>query len=100
MRHTTQQPIRTFTIDALLAEGFPLSTIEYYKKKGILPRAEGGRGRNAYYTVVHISVLREIKKARDENRSLTDIRDWADYQFPWKKRERIAQAARMERDES
>lgn len=80
--HHTVSPVRTYTIDALLAEGFSLSAIRKYRRLGILPPANGGRGRNAYYDDRHIRILREIRRSRDEARSLSDLRDWARLSFP------------------
>lgn len=74
-------PVRTYTIDALIAEGFSRYAIRKYVRLGILPHAIG-RGPSAYYTAVHLDVLREIRRARDENRSLADIRDWAAMRYP------------------
>ena len=80
---------RTYTVEALVAEGFPLSTIRWYRRIGVLPKAEGGRGTNAFYTDVHIAILREIKEAKDDRRSLKDLKEWADYRFPEQKRQAL-----------
>jgi DNA-binding transcriptional MerR regulator len=74
-------PVRTYTIDALLAEGFTRRMIRRYRLLGVLPPAVG-RGPSAYYLDTHIRILREIKRAKDENRSLADIKDWASFTFP------------------
>lgn len=77
----TIELVRTYTIEALVAEGFSRKTIWYYAGKGILPRAHG-RGPSAYYTKIHLDILREIKRARDDNRSLADIKDWSHDRYP------------------
>lgn len=81
MQHRTVAPVRTYSIDALLAEGFTVSGIRTYVKRGVLPPAHG-RGPHAYYDERHLRILREIKKARDERRTMSDIRDWAHECFP------------------
>jgi DNA-binding transcriptional MerR regulator len=73
---------RTYTRDALIAEGFPLTTIRWYQRIGLLPKANGGRGKNASYSDLHLSILREIKRSKDENRSLSDLKDWREIRFP------------------
>jgi DNA-binding transcriptional MerR regulator len=80
--HRAAPPTRSYSIDALLAEGFSLSSLRYYVRTGVLPRAEGGRGRAAYYTDRHLRILREIKRTKDERRDLRDLRDWAHDTFP------------------
>lgn len=74
-------PVRTYTIDALIAEGFTRDAIRKYIKIGVLPHAHG-RGASAYYTDNHVRILREIRRSRDEQRTLSDIRDWAHLSFP------------------
>lgn len=73
--HTTESP-RCYTIDALLAEGFPRTTIHYYVKRGILPRALSGSGRHAVYGDQHIAILRELKRRRDQRSTLADLIEW------------------------
>lgn len=72
----TVSPVRTYPIDALLALGFTKTAIRHYIKKGNLPGAHG-RGPSAHYTDVHLSILTEIKRAKDANRSLADLKDMA-----------------------
>jgi hypothetical protein len=48
----------------------------------VLPRAEGGRGPAAYYTDRHLRILREIRQAKDDRRTVRDLRDWAHDAFP------------------
>jgi len=67
-------PENHYTIHALLAEGFSRSAIHYYRKAEILPPAHG-RGRSAYYTDVHMNILRRIKRARDARQTLSDVRE-------------------------
>ena len=74
-------PVRTYSIDALLAEGFTRAMIRRYIKRGVLPHA-CGRGPSAYYTRQHIAILREIASNRDARRTLDDMRDWAHDTFP------------------
>lgn len=70
-----------YTIEALIAEGFTKRTIHYYVNIGVLPRAYGGRGSNAYYTEAHLSILRSIKRTRDQNKRLDDVRDETQRRF-------------------
>lgn len=72
-----------YGIEALMAEGFRRRTIRYYIAIGLLPRPQGGRGRGACYTEQHLRILREIRRWRDERRTLADIREWACAQWPW-----------------
>lgn len=81
MLHRSIAPARTYTIDALLSEGFTHRMIRHYITRGILPHAIG-RGRGAYYTDLHIRILREIREARDTRRTIYDVGDWAHDTFP------------------
>jgi len=80
--HRATTPTRSYPIEALLAEGFSRTAIRYYIWKGVLPRAEGGRGPAAYYTDRHLRILREIRQAKDDRRTVHDLRDWAHDAFP------------------
>jgi len=72
----------TYSIEALLAEGFSRRVIRYYIERGILPPPEGGRGPNAYYTDAHLVILREIKRWRDNRRTLDDLREFLHDKYP------------------
>lgn len=69
---STADPPRIYRIDALLAEGFTRSELYNFRRTGVLPTA-CGRGQYAYYTDVHLKVLRAIKAKRDERITLADI---------------------------
>ena len=69
---STAEPVRCYRIDALLAEGFTRSELYNYRRTGVLPKAHG-RGANAFYTDVHLRILREIKTKRDQRVTLADI---------------------------
>lgn len=66
-----------YNIWDLINEGFPRTTIYYYIQRGVLPRPHGGRGPCAWYDNEHIRILREIRRVRDENRTLNDIKEAA-----------------------
>lgn len=63
-----------YLITDLEEMGFTRRTIYYYVSIGLMQPAIG-RGRTAYYTEEHAAALRLIREERDENRSLSDIRD-------------------------
>lgn len=73
--------LRTYTIDALMAEGFTRREIYRYVYLGVLPHALGA-GRSAHYTDQHIKILRDIKAARDERRTLADIASYWQEEIP------------------
>lgn len=81
MQNRSMTPIRTYTIDALVAEGFSRAMIRHLIKTGVLPRANG-RGPHAYYLDTHVRILREIAGARDARRTLADLREWSHTVFP------------------
>ena len=82
MEHRTTAPVRTYTIDALIAEGFSRDMIRDMIKAGVLPRANG-RGPYAYYTDLHLRILREVRQAKDSRRTIyADVREWAHDTFP------------------
>lgn len=68
-------PPAHYKIDALLAEGFTRTAIQFYVKRKLLPHANG-RGRYAFYTDEHLRKLRIIKRWRDERRSLADLGEY------------------------
>lgn len=68
----TVDPTPVYGIDVLLAEGFTRRQIERFRTAGLLPPAHG-RGPAAYYTDVHVRIVRAIKQARDERVTPTDI---------------------------
>lgn len=72
---------RTYTIEALVAEGFSRHMIRKYVTWGVLPRAIG-RGPSAHYTGIHIAILREIRRAKDDRRTAIDLADWARMRYP------------------
>lgn len=72
MTTITTEPNRVYSIEALLAEGFSRVQLYNLRKTGVLPKAYG-RGRNAFYTDLHLNIVRAIKRARDERTNLTDI---------------------------
>lgn len=72
MRTVTTEGPRVYSIEALLAEGFSRVQLYNLRKTGVLPKAHG-RGSNAYYTDVHLKIVRAIKRARDERTNLGDI---------------------------
>jgi DNA-binding transcriptional MerR regulator len=69
---TTLEEPRIYSIEALLAEGFTRDQLFHYRKIGVLPKAHGG-GRNAYYTDIHLRIVRAIKRQRDERTTMADI---------------------------
>lgn len=81
MHHATT-PGPTYSIDALIAEGFSQRTIRYYTNIGILPKANG-RGPTAYYGQEHLEILRKIRQSRDEQRTLSEIREEARSRYQW-----------------
>jgi DNA-binding transcriptional MerR regulator len=74
----TTEPVRTYARAALEAEGFSREQLRRFVQIGLMPPSCGA-GPGAYYTDVHLGILRRIKKARDENRSYADIRDLLDF---------------------
>lgn len=68
----TQDAVATYGIDMLLAEGFTRRQIERFRTAGLLPPAHG-RGPAAYYTDIHLRIVRAIRAARDERVTPTDI---------------------------
>ncbi len=75
------QPVRTYHRSALEAEGFTIYAIRSYIMQGVLPGAIG-RGRNAHYTDIHLSILREIKKRREQKCLLRDVAEWRKQRYP------------------
>lgn len=61
-----------YTVEALKAEGFTVSSLRYYRRIGLLPPAYG-RGPGARYGDEHIIILRKVKHSRDQHRSLAEI---------------------------
>ena len=77
MQIVTTAPPRLYRIDALINEGFSRWEIESYRRLRLLPPPVG-RGGGSYYTDIHLSCLRRIKDAKDQNRTMDDIRDMLD----------------------
>jgi AcrR family transcriptional regulator len=56
------------------ASGVPRSTIYFYVREGFLPAAQKAAASRAIYSDVHLDLLEEIRRLKDEGRSLDDIR--------------------------
>ena len=76
-------PEAMYSIEDLMEEGFTRSSIHYYSKKRVLPPAKGGRGRGAYYTDIHLKILKRIREARDAKTSLGEIEIEYRRRHPW-----------------
>ncbi len=70
----TMEPAATYPRAALRDEGFTERELQWFRRVNLLPKAVG-TGPTAYYTDVHLAILRRIKRARDDYRSLADIRE-------------------------
>jgi DNA-binding transcriptional MerR regulator len=79
--HRATHAHSVYTIDVLMAEGFTRRCIHYYCSHGILPRPHG-RGFGARYGEEHIAILRKIKEARDQRRTLRDVAEASRHYFP------------------
>jgi DNA-binding transcriptional MerR regulator len=91
---------KTYTIDALLAEGFTLRAIRKYQTLGIIPKACGGRGNSAFYNDNHLWAARRIKELKDANRTLEELAEACFYDRPWLYPERKHIYAVSDEDES
>lgn len=54
-------------------------TLREWRKQGVLQPPKGGlRGKFSYFTDEHVARIEAVKKMRDNNRTLDDIRDYFD----------------------
>lgn len=67
---------RYYTMDAMLAEGFTYWQVRKYIRDRVLSPAASGRGRHAVYPEDNIAVLRELKRRREQQSTLADLREW------------------------
>jgi AcrR family transcriptional regulator len=67
--------MQTLTISALeRATGVPRSTIYVYVRAGLLPEAQKAAASRAIYSDVHVELLGEIRRLRDEGMNLDAIK--------------------------
>ena len=67
--------IRPLTISELeRATSTPRSTIYYYVREGLLPAAQKAAASRAVYSDVHVEALREIRRLKDEDVPLDQVR--------------------------
>jgi DNA-binding transcriptional MerR regulator len=69
-----QQYEARFTLQELTdATGIPGRTVRYYITEKVIPVSRG-KGRNAYYTSEHVEALTRVKDLRQQNLSISEIR--------------------------
>ena len=67
--------MRALTISELeSATGTPRSTIYYYVREGLLPAAQKAAASRAIYSDVHVELLEEISRLKDEGADLETIK--------------------------
>lgn len=73
-----------YTMDDLVSRtGLPRRTIRFYVEKGLLD-PPAGRGRGGFYDASHLARLLEIRKSREEGRSLESIRSIEPMKFNYR----------------
>ena len=74
-QHQEKAITRALTISDLeRASGVPRSTIHYYVRQGLLPAPQKTADTRALYSEDHLALLRQIRRAKDSGRSLSEIR--------------------------
>lgn len=74
--------MRALTISELeQASGVPRSTIYFYVREGILPPAQKAAASRAIYTDVHVELLQEIRRLKEDGYALEDIRVELDHRI-------------------
>ena len=57
--------------------GVTIRTIRRWTQMGLIPRPHGpGTGVNRYYSTLHLERIEDIKRLRDDNRTLEDLADY------------------------
>ena len=84
-----------FTIEDLVGStGLSRRTIRFYIERGLLS-PPAGRGRGGFYNESHLARLLEIKKSREEGRSLESIKSTEPMEFRYRLEAAIGGSASM-----